>query len=613
RIETTTPGFATRWVDSDNHSTIPIADITFTGAWEKEGDLMVHRGEEPASFEFEHAENVSDQRTFWFDFQTGSHDFNFTAYVDGTVVEVVEYNDMEAHSYPWELVAPYKPSSVLLWEINHTIFPVVHSLGLFLLVLAGISITLEKPQPGAFQIAQVLLASILLFIFWIALTDENELLSPLDIHNVIYPGLIGVIFIAIPILIHQWMRKKQHIAPYLILAIGLLAAGLRVYWVMMVPSAQVSDFGRFHNWALQLASGAPGLQIDRYANFTRALSLLYRVFPTHVAVEIVNILLAAGTAVCLYFIGKIHQQEHIGMIAAYFLAVYPAHIALTSTVNTDILSTFLLVLSVLLMSQYLRQHTIRYAALSGISLGVCIFFRGAMLIYLPVLVGMVFLQQKHTIRRYLIPIGITLAAVVLSVAGLNVLIDRVQAPELVIDESRYLMWPLVNGTNVKSLGRNNTDDTDLLYSWSPDEVNQRGWAVIKERLLSNPLGFLGILDDKFDYLLGNAAYGAAIAFVDETLDINSFQTRWNAPTQTVREIYAQLSQYAYLSILLLAGIAVLKTGQQQVHLWVPVLIILLCALGAYSFFEVQPRYSFPLIPFLILLAGMAFIRKERTE
>ncbi|MEE4194806.1 MAG: hypothetical protein V2J07_06385, partial [Anaerolineae bacterium] len=38
RIETTTPGFATRWVDSDNHSTIPIADITFTGAWEKEGD-----------------------------------------------------------------------------------------------------------------------------------------------------------------------------------------------------------------------------------------------------------------------------------------------------------------------------------------------------------------------------------------------------------------------------------------------------------------------------------------------------------------------------------------------------------------------------------------------
>ncbi len=524
---------------------------------------------------------------------------------------MVDYNDMEAHSYPWTLVAPDKSSSVLLWEINHTIFPVVHSLSLFLLVLAGVSIVLEKPQPPIVHIAQVLLASVLLFIFWIALTDENELLSPLDIHNVIYPGLVGVMVIAVPILIQRWIKAEPRAALFLLIAVCLLGAGLRVYWVMMVPSVQVSDFGRFHTWALQLARGEPGLEIDRYANFTRALSLLYRVFPTPVAFEIVNILLAAGTSLCLYFIGKINQQEPMGIIGAYLLAIYPAHIALTSTVNTDILSTFLLVLSVLLMGQYLRRQTIRHALLAGVSFGACFFLRGAMLIYFLVLIGMVFVQHKHTARTILFPMGAALAAVVLSVTALNALIDRVQVPDLYIDESRYLIWPLVNGTNVKALGRNNTKDNELLFSWSPDEVNRRGLAVIKERLLSNPLGFLGILDDKYDFLLGNAAYGADIAFLDETLDKYSFQTNWNAPIQTVREIYTQLSQYAYLAILLLAVIAILKTGQPQAALWVPVLVILVCALGAYTFFEVQPRYSFPLSPFLILLAGMAFTRKEQ--
>jgi 4-amino-4-deoxy-L-arabinose transferase-like glycosyltransferase len=429
----------------------------------------------------------------------------------------------------------------------------------------------------------------------------------------IYPVLILAVFIVIPILIRRWMKSDPRIAPYLILAICLLAAGLRFYWVMMVPTAQVSDFGRFHNWALQLANGEPGLRIDRYANFTRTLSLLYRLFPTHAAFEIVNILIAAGTSLCLYSIGKINHQEPIGMIAAYLLAVYPAHIALTSTVNTDIISTFLLLLSVLLMNQYLQQQKIRHAVLSGIIFGVCFFLRGAMVIYFPVLIGILFLQKQPNAKRYLIPIGLTLTAFLLSVGVLNALIDQVRAADMQIDESRYLMWPLVNGVNIEQLGRNNFEDFDLISTWAPEDVNRLGIQEVQSRLLSDPFGFLGILDDKFEYLLANATYAGEIALLDEAHEHDTFQTKWNAPTQTVREIYAQLSQYAYLAILLLAWIAILAAHKRQVFLWLLAFIVLLCALGAYTFFEVQPRYSFPQIPFLVLLAGMAFRTRKLAE
>lgn len=614
-IESNTSSFGTRWVETEQGQYITVQELLLIGTWDVQEEIAYYTGKGNAAFRFENTEFTRDKRSYTFGFFVDeSTSTSFTITVDGKVMETVKISteNIENGVFEYHFNAPLKASSSQLWQWVSTIFLITNGLSILILLFFGINFILNKDQSILFHILQIILTGMILYLYWMSLSFQSELLNFLT-QTITLPLLTSIVILLIPLLMCQWLKRNPHRSSLFLALVLLLTVGIRIYWIVMVPTAQVSDFGRFHNWALQLASGEPGLWIDRYANFTRALSLLYRIFPSHVAMEVVNILAAAGTALCLYFLGKIHQHENIGLIAAYLLALYPPHIALTSTVNTDILSAFLLTLSVFLLILSLHKSKRALLVLSSVIFGVCFFLRGAMLIYFPVLIFTLFLQKKQKTRTILIQIALILTFFLSTVFTLNSLIEWVKVEDLVIDESRYLMWPLVNGTNVDALGRNNPEDTKMLFSWPPEEVNRLGLEVLKERLFSHPLDFLSILDDKFEHLLADATYSAETAFLDETHEYHTFQTGWKAPTLQVREIFAQLSQYAYLIILLLALIAVVKTDHRQATLWVPSLVILLCALGGYTFFEVQPRYSFPLIPFFILLAAMVFTEKESAQ
>lgn len=594
------------WVDTGN--------FEFTGAWNHDPDHIIHQGNDVGSFTFEDLAYIRDFLAYKIVFVQAAEPASVEIDINGqaSAVEIPAHPDPNEIAY-YEVIlrAPEGPSISRLWQTIITIYPWVTAAVLFGVLFVSIGMILAQASTNWTFVFQTALFTVLLYLCWMTLNYQNELFHPWSQHPAI-PAAVLAVLVLLPMGILRLVHKQPKTVPFVLAAILLLGIGARVYWVLMVPTAQVSDFGRFHTWALQLASGEPNVAIDRYANFTRLLSLLYRVWPSAVAVEVLNILLGTATAASLYFLARLHGQEKAGLVAAFWMALYPPHISMTAIVNTDIPSVFLLVLSVLLLSRYLRDKNILFLVLSGASFALCFFLRGAMVIYFPVLVTGLLLE-KQKLRTRLLSGGLLLAAVLVSAAALNTAFGRVQAPGLTIDESRYLIWPLVNGTNIEALGRNNNPDTEMVFSWAPQDVNRRGWQVIQERLLSDPLGFYGILDDKFEHLLANATYGANVAFLDETNEYQSFRTRWPYPTEDLREGFAQVSQSAYVLILLLGLVAALRVDQPTLRLWLPVLAVLLCVLGAYTFFEVQPRYARPVIPFLLLLAGMAFGRKSRKK
>ncbi|MCD6475103.1 MAG: glycosyltransferase family 39 protein, partial [Anaerolineaceae bacterium] len=343
-----------------------------------------------------------------------------------------------------------------------------------------------------------------------------------------------------------------------------------------------------------------------YSNFTRALSMLYRIFPTDNAMEVLNILFTFVTMFCLYQIGKECKQEEAGILAAYLFAIFPEQIGMVTIVCTDILAVALLSSSVLLIIMAMQRSKTNYLFVGAFLFGLSYIIRGAMLVYIPVLLlPMVFNSQKN-IKSIVGKFGLIVVGFVVAVGMMTGLLNLIQVDDMVIDEGRNIIWPLVNGTNIEKGGRNNSEDEQMVFSWPVEEATKNGIKMVLERVFSNPIAYYRFLKVKYEYMFADASYGSITAFRDETGEFLSFITGWKGETSLIRQGYAQLSQYAYLIVLLAAVITSMKYNTSLQNVALPSLLILVCALGAYAFFEVQPRYHRPIIPSLILLAALFF-------
>ena len=81
----------------------------------------------------------------------------------------------------------------------------------------------------------------------------------------------------------------------------------------------------------------------------------------------------------------------------------------------------------------------------------------------------------------------------------------------------------------------------------------------------------------------------------------------------MQAIFAQLSQYAYLIVLLFGVVASFHYSSRNSTVFLLPIMVILSSLLAYTFFEVQPRYQRPIIPFLIMIASLVFYQADRKS
>ena len=387
------------------------------------------------------------------------------------------------------------------------------------------------------------------YLFYNASLFQNEFIIFLTF-NIAFVVVSIVIFLLFPIFLLWILQRNKKSNAIVIIAIFALAVVLRLYWIKMVPTAQVSDFGSFHNWALQLASGKGSLYIDRYATYTRLVGIIYKIYPSNNAIEIINILFSLLTMFSIWQIGKSIDRENAGILGAYLFAVFPSQISMVSIVCTDIIAVGLLSFSLLLLFCFLQKDEVIFLLFSAFTFGISLAIRMPLIIYSPVfLLDLKIFQRPARLKTGAIHFILLLTSTIMGFVMIKGVASTIQVPDMVVEEGRNIIWPLLNGTNIESLGRNNPGDDYLVHSWSEDKAFTKGISLVIERISKNPIGFVNVLKYKFSYMFGDATYGANIAFLGEDMNYHTFKTNWPFDTTTIRYYFAAISQYSFLLIL----------------------------------------------------------------
>jgi hypothetical protein len=148
-----------------------------------------------------------------------------------------------------------------------------------------------------------------------------------------------------------------------------------------------------------------------------------------------------------------------------------------------------------------------------------------------------------------------------------------------------------------------------MQNWESDEITQNGLKMVLARLTQHPLEFMKMLKHKYAYMFGNATYIADIAFLGEDMNYNTFTTNWPYDTYEIRNAVGMIGQYSFVLISIVA-FGICYVPRKLIHGEVVLinLLIIFSALLAYSFFEVQPRYFRPVIPYILIFASMSLQR-----
>jgi hypothetical protein len=488
-------------------------------------------------------------------------------------------------------------------------YPITRVLLLFLYFFSSsIFIRTRTASPRDLPVQYGLLL-ILSYLFYIILNYQNELINVMS-YNLLILGFSIVVFVLIPIGIDSFTRKFPDAQVWVFISIILAASVLQIIYIGSVPNAQVSDFLDFNNLALKLARGEPNVSINIYATFTRLLSLFYRIHPSADTAKVVNILLNALSMLGLFWIGKECGCSRAGILAAYLFGMLPSQSGMAAIVNNDIPSITFLILCVVFLMSYLKTAKWYKLVISAFFFGMALFIRFTMLIYSPILILPLFLQNRRSWKQLAVFAVTLVLGLFTCIFTLNAVIASVRVDNSAVNDSRNIISPLLKGTNMAFEGRVNYQDGDLVDSWPAQEIWKRGIPVVLDRVFSDPIAYFKFLKVKYSYLLGDTTYVADYVFNFENRDLAIIESTWLFPVEIIHNWFAQFSQFSFWCVSAAAVLFIFLYEPALKNIsWIG-LTIFLCALCSYSLFEVQPRYNRPLIPFLVLFAALFFTLRK---
>lgn len=410
------------------------------------------------------------------------------------------------------------------------------------------------------------------------------------------------------------IKEKLDERLFMVLVV-LITAGLRLIWILKVPTLPASDFLAYQSYAYYFSNGFYISYDPTYTVFPFkigypiALSILYRITGIDInAAKALNIILSVASALLLYHIGRQMLDKKAGKIAALMFAVWPAQIIFTSVLAAEHIFLVFFLLSIYflvkLKSKQILRYEILYAALTGVSITASQFFRPVSLIMFPVAAVYIFIICEHSgtipkkAGRKLLLFGVIVLGYFISLYSLNMAVEPVTSID--ITRSSPGMSMLI-GTNFESGGTYNKDDAGFVskYGYDYEKVHSAALDTAISRIREKPAEFAGLVVKKYGIVWGNENYGltGAMSNTDKRITDTELLTSLSALSEKASQAY-------YMTILLLAAAGCLLAVIHKVSdMIVSGLIILGFALS-FCFFEVQSRYHMPAVPMLFLIAAV---------
>ena len=266
-------------------------EYEYIGQWVRGDHFSAdHQESSPAEIRLRDEFETSDPAYYQFSFiregQPAEIDISINQETHHLQIPAAE-NDSQTYAN-FNILMPEGDTYSTVFRIFLMAFPVIRFVSLFLFFFIASVCIGSRSSNKQNQILEYFLLFVLTYLLNNALDFQNEFINFWNHQPWLILAAMAAL-ILVPIGLSVLVKKRPRLEGWLLVFVFALAVALRIYWVNMVPTAQVSDFGDFHRWALQLARGEPGLVMNYYFDFTRLLSLLYRIYPSDRTAVAINI------------------------------------------------------------------------------------------------------------------------------------------------------------------------------------------------------------------------------------------------------------------------------------------------------------------------------------
>lgn len=394
--------------------------------------------------------------------------------------------------------------------------------------------------------------------------------------------------------------------------VGLVALAVRVSVVLIQPIQLHNDAADYQRLAVSLATGH-GFGLSHFAPgggptalrpplFPLFLGALYKVVGTHVlAGRLAGAVLGALAVVLVVVVTWLLCGRAAGLVAGGLAAVFPPQVMATTSLMSESLALPLELAAVLGALVYRRTGRTRWAAASGVALGLLVLTRPSLAV-LAVPLAFLLYRRRPAPRQLA-----SLAALVL--AGMAVV-----APWIVRDRVVMHAWvPVTTQSGYVLAGTYNAtsaDDRRFPAAWRPADLDPADARLVT--------GLRGAGEVRTGAALQSAAFHYLSAHPSYLVTVAADNSRRLFDLVSISEVQADTtSEYGYptgwgsaemvsgpvLLVVALGGLAT-AAGRRLPYVWLAAPVLLWWSTVV---LQAVPRFRAVIDPFLLTLAALALV------
>jgi 4-amino-4-deoxy-L-arabinose transferase-like glycosyltransferase len=391
------------------------------------------------------------------------------------------------------------------------------------------------------------------------------------------------------------------------LALGVV---VRLLWIGLVDTPQVSDYKWYYERAVSIAEGR-GYSVNGIptaywpVGYPSFLAGIFSIFgPSLFLAKLANVVLYLGVTLQTYLLSrKIFQSECAARITLVILSFYPNHIAYSALLSAEIPFAFLVLLGALSFVSARRAAGVQ-VLFAGLAWGLATLTKPQAL-FIPLIFIVVFCTSLRSVAKSGALIYLIIILVVTPWIVRNYIV--MGAPRL--DTHGGIV--LFEGNNPYATGRANwtpqvasllgdmaTDENHLSDGNNEGRREARARKVALTYMMRNPWHTAVMWPRKLW-----AIYASDVDGFYYTLGIRLIQSPGDS-LKALNSGFRVLGELYYVSILVLAGLplpALLR--QRSAILLVGILVSVYLTL-IYVVFEGNARFHFAIMPWLAIYAGL---------
>jgi hypothetical protein len=402
-----------------------------------------------------------------------------------------------------------------------------------------------------------------------------------------------------------------------LVAILVLAASLRLAWVLCVPNGQYSDSVWYSGAAANLASGGmyglDGPSAWFPPGYPFFLAAIYKVAGhSEFSGKLGNVAIGVALTGFTYLLGRLLHGEAVGLVGAAMIAVWPNLIFSTGILGSDLLAACGFVAAIWLGMRGDSGPVPGWArtVLLGLVIGWMVLVRPVSLILLASL-GLWWWIGSHSFKRAIVRVA-PLVLIVGLIVGAWTVRNYVQFGEVITIATNggYNFWQ----TNQPYADGNDTywpfvpmDDPEYQTMRNGDEFtkNREGYRYALAYLRANPGHLLTMLPAKLFWLYHTDTSGFYEGALYPPMEGPSPVAHWIADHERIVEAFT-FRYYEVLMALGVIGATLTFVLVRPAWIW-PILALPLLLTFFHIFFHAKDRFHMPLVGIIALLAAMAIV------